>query len=84
MAETLRSLGLSYQGKSDYAKVEPFYQRSLAIYEKRLGPDHPEVGNMLVNLGYLYKAKGDYARAAPLLERALTLFEKALGPTTRP
>ena len=33
-----------------YADAEPLYKRSLAIREKALGPDHPEVGRTLNNL----------------------------------
>ncbi|MBA2503919.1 MAG: CHAT domain-containing protein, partial [Pyrinomonadaceae bacterium] len=55
------------------------YQRSLAIREKALGAQHPDVAVSLNNLAGLYEAKGDYARAEPLHLRALTIWEKALG-----
>jgi tetratricopeptide (TPR) repeat protein len=55
-------------------------RRALAIAEKALGPDHPDVGNHLNNLAGLLQAKGDYAAAEPLFRRALAIDEKALGP----
>jgi hypothetical protein len=36
------------------------YKRSLAIYEKALGPDHPDVALGLNNLALLYKTQGRY------------------------
>ena len=69
---------LEKQGR--YAEVEPLYRRSLAIYERALGPDHPSVGTSLNNLAELYRAQGRYAEAEPLYRRSLAIREKALGP----
>ena len=52
----------------------------LAIREKALGPDHPDVAISLNNLAALYDTQGDYAKAEPLYERSLAVLEKALGP----
>ena len=59
---------------------DPLYERALAIREKALGPDHPDVAKSLNNLALLYRAQGAYERAGPLYERALAIREKALGP----
>ena len=53
---------------------------SLAIAEKALGPDHPDVATILHNLASLYHAQGRYADAEPLYKRSLAIMEKALGP----
>ena len=37
-----------------YAEAEPLYERALAIREKALGPDHPDVATSLNNLAVLY------------------------------
>ena len=58
----------------------PLYERALAIWEKALGPGHPDVATSLNNLAVLYDAQGAYERALPLYERALAILEKALGP----
>jgi len=42
------------QGK--YAEAEPLYQRALAISEKTLGPEHPQVATSLNNLALLYQS----------------------------
>jgi tetratricopeptide (TPR) repeat protein len=61
------------------AEAVPLAQRVLAIDEKALGPDHPNVATALGNLASLYQAKGDYERAEPLYQRALAIYAKALG-----
>jgi tetratricopeptide (TPR) repeat protein len=63
-----------------YAEAEPLYQRSLAIDEKALGPDHPSVATSLNNLAELHKAQGRYVDAEPLYKRSLAIKEKAPGP----
>ncbi|MFY9894662.1 MAG: tetratricopeptide repeat protein [Xanthobacteraceae bacterium] len=62
------------------AEAIPPAQQVLAIREKALGPDHPDVAQALHNLAVLYGQQGRYAEAAPLLKRALAIREKALGP----
>ena len=42
------------------------YKRSLAIREKALGPDHPDVAQSLVNLAALYRKTGRDKEAEPL------------------
>jgi tetratricopeptide (TPR) repeat protein len=74
------------EARGDYTEAEPLYRRALAIDEKVLGPDHPEVANTLNNLAVLLEARGDYTEAEPLYRRALAIDEKALRPnhpTTR-
>ena len=57
---------------------EPLLKRSIAIGEKTLGPDHPDVAQRLNNLGALYQETGRYAEAEPLLKRSLAILEKTL------
>ncbi len=80
MATSLNDLALLYDNQSKYAEAEPLYKRSLAIYEKALGPEHPHVAASLNNLATLYRDQGRYAEAEPLNKRALAIVEKALGP----
>ena len=69
-----------YDDQGRYAEAEPLYKRALAIQEKALGPDHPDVATALNNLAVLYRHQGRYAEAEPLYKRALAIEEKALGP----
>ncbi len=66
------------QGK--YAEAELLNKRALAIREKALGLEHPDVAASLNNLAALYGHQGKYAETEPLYKRALAIREKALGP----
>ena len=57
--------------------LEPM--RSLAIWEKALGREHPDVAKSLSNLALLYQSRGRYADAEPLYQRSLAIYEKVLG-----
>ncbi|MEI7835985.1 MAG: tetratricopeptide repeat protein, partial [Planctomycetota bacterium] len=60
-------------------EAEPLFKRSLAVMEKALGAEHPDVAIALFNLAMVYLKQGDCAAAGPLLNRALAIREKALG-----
>jgi esterase/lipase superfamily enzyme/Tfp pilus assembly protein PilF len=55
-------------------------KRALAIREKALGSEHPEVATSIGSLASLFQAQGHYADTEPLMKRALAINEKALGP----
>ncbi|OIP63615.1 MAG: hypothetical protein AUK30_08190 [Nitrospirae bacterium CG2_30_70_394] len=70
MATSLNNLALLYKTQGHYAQAEPLYRRSLAISERALGPDHPDVATSLENLAALYRATQRIAEAEKLEERA--------------
>ena len=64
------------------AEAEPLYRRALAILEKSLGSDHPNVATALNNLALLLQATNRLAEAEPLYRRALEIllqFSRATG-----
>jgi hypothetical protein len=65
--------------RGQYADAELLFKQSLAIEEKALGPDHPDVGASLNNLALIYRTHGKYIEAEPLYKRSLAIREKALG-----
>ena len=68
-----------YTAKADYTKAEPLYERSLRIFEKVLGEDHPNVASSLNNLAELYRTQGQYEQAEPIYQRSLAIKENTLG-----
>jgi len=84
-AEANHFVARLYESQEDdnlevYVKSEKFYRRALAITEKALGKDHPDVANILNELGELLGLFiGDIDEAMPLFERALAIREKSLG-----
>jgi len=85
VATSLNNLALIYKTQSQFAQAALFYERALAIQEKTLGPDHPDVATSLNNLARLYDNQGQYAQAEPLFKRALAIREKDFGvPSPHP
>jgi len=80
-AEALHKQVIELYRAEKYTDAIPLAERVLAIREKALGLDHPDVALSLNNLALLYKAQGRYADAEPVYKRALAIYEKALGPT---
>jgi len=62
-----------------YDEAIPLARRAVEIREKRLGHNHPLVGDALENLAYLYQGKGKYAQAESLYKRRLSIAEEAYG-----
>ncbi|MCL2119938.1 MAG: DUF2225 domain-containing protein, partial [Planctomycetaceae bacterium] len=54
-------------------------RRSVAIYEKVLGKEHPSTAAMYNNIGVVYKEQGDYDKALEWHLKALAISEKVLG-----
>ena len=77
---SLNNLAALYDDQGRYADAEPLYKRALAIREKALGPDHPDVATSLNNLAELYRTRVATPRPSRCSKRALAICEKALGP----
>ncbi|MCL4456874.1 MAG: CHAT domain-containing protein [Nitrospirae bacterium] len=65
------------QGK--YNEAINYAQQVLAIREKALGSEHPDVATSLSNLAGQYESTGRYAEAEPLYKRELEIREKVFG-----
>ena len=59
-----------YRARRRYEAAEPLYKRALAIWEKTLGPDHPNVATGLENYAALLRETGRHDEAATLVVRA--------------
>jgi tetratricopeptide (TPR) repeat protein len=66
--------------EANLTEAEPLYARAIAIGEKTLGPEHPDLAARFNNLANLYQDTGRYAEAEPLFQRAIAIGEKTLGP----
>jgi hypothetical protein len=58
VAWSLNSLAELHRAQGRYAEAEPFSERALAIRERTLGPDHPDVAAVLENYARLLRATG--------------------------
>ncbi len=50
MGRVLNNLAELYYGQGEYAEAESLYRRALAIQERVLGPEHPDVAASVNNL----------------------------------
>ena len=78
-SDALNALAKFQTERVRYEEALPMYVRSLAILEKALGKDHPDVATGLNNLGGLYHAQGEYRKALTIYVRALAICEKSFG-----
>ena len=79
-AERLTRRARQLYGEGKYDEAIQAAESALALREKALGPEHPDVAAALNNLAFLYDAKRDYAKAEEVYLRSLAIYEKALGP----
>ncbi|MGB6301921.1 MAG: tetratricopeptide repeat protein, partial [Rivularia sp. (in: cyanobacteria)] len=56
-----------------YREAIPLAERALAIREKVLGEEHPDVAQSLNNLALLYYSQGNYSKAEPLYLHSLAI-----------
>jgi len=77
IAKGLEAEGVYYERPGLYKDAEVMYQNSLALKEKMLGIDNPNLAQSLNNLGSLYETQGDFARAEPFYRRAMEISEKS-------
>ncbi len=75
-APSLNNLAALYQAQGNYAEAEPLYRRSLAIMEKALGPEHPNVATNLENYAALLRETGRADEAAEMEARAKAIRAK--------
>ena len=76
MATSLNNLAELYQAQGRHAKAKPLYERALAILEKALGPEHPQVAISLENYASLLRNMGRPEEGVPLESRARAIRAK--------
>ncbi len=76
MAQSLNNLAELYRAQGRYAEAEPHYQRALAILEKVLGPEHPDVATSLENYAALLRETEREDQAKEMEARAKAIRAK--------
>jgi tetratricopeptide (TPR) repeat protein len=62
-----------------YDEAKALHERALAINDRALGSEHPDVAGSLDDLAHVYRMMGDHDRAKSLHERALVIWEQTVG-----
>jgi len=63
-----------------YSELIPIAEKALRDMEKKFGPEHPYVEDILDCLGFAYYELGKSIKAKPFYERSLAIKEKTLDP----
>ena len=79
-AARLAELANLYRRRGLYSHAEVIVKDLVAMRQRVLGADDPEIAGYLANLADIYRATKDYARAEPLYLRSLAIREKSIGP----
>jgi tetratricopeptide (TPR) repeat protein/class 3 adenylate cyclase len=78
-ARLMHTIGRVYQTLGLYKSAAPLLEEALAIREKHLESEHPDVAQSLNDLAYVYAQQGRHEEAESLYKRALTMRENILG-----
>jgi CHAT domain-containing protein/Tfp pilus assembly protein PilF len=80
LAMFIYDLARLYANGADRQKARPLVERSLTLFERSVGPNHPRTALALCQLGVILTNEGDFVQADAVLNRALAIQEKALAP----
>jgi tetratricopeptide (TPR) repeat protein len=68
------------QVQSQITEAEPLFERALTIREKSLGPDAPQVAEVMSDEALLYFYQGKSEQGVSIALRALAIQKRAAGP----
>lgn len=78
-AASLNELAELDRIRGQYSEAEPLYRKALAIRQRSLGMEDPDLAQSLNDLALLLEDKGKYLEAEPLLRQALEIWKKKPG-----
>jgi len=81
---SLENLAMLYQAQGKYTEAQPLFERSLAMMEKTLGPEHPDLMESLKNYTALLQKMGRDAEAAKIEARLLAIRKPKSTPVRTP
>jgi tetratricopeptide (TPR) repeat protein len=76
--------GLTEQRAGRHEQAVESIRRAIALKERALPADHPDIGISWMGLAELLSEGGDYANALGAIEKALSLFQKTYGAASVP
>src|SRR5262249_34850723 len=80
IAEHLLSTAFRLRAAGSFEEAEPLFLQALNVYERVLGPNHPDTARHFVQVAVAYRNASRYDEAAKLLDRAIEASQIAYGP----
>jgi tetratricopeptide (TPR) repeat protein len=82
LASSLTNLGVLYNFRGQSAKAEPLFERAIAIKQKAMGADNPEVVASVGKMCHFYLKAGNGAKADALSNKILAYADKMMKDRT--
>jgi tetratricopeptide (TPR) repeat protein len=79
-ASIYHQLGLAKYDQGKYGEAIEYYEKSLAIKQKRLSPNHPYLAVSYNNIGNVYGTLGNHPKALWFHEKALEIQQQFFPP----
>jgi serine/threonine protein kinase len=79
-AAVREAIGAAYVGVGEARRAASHLERSRALRQEALGPDHPDTLTSMNNLALAYLHAGRLDKAVPLFEQVLAKQKEKLGP----
>jgi tetratricopeptide (TPR) repeat protein len=76
VATSFNNLAELYKSQGRYSEAEPLYQQALALRQKLLGDEHPDVATSFNNLALLYECSGALQRSGTAVSTSPGLVAK--------
>ena len=75
----LNNIGMIYYDRKDFDNAMSYYEKSLDIFKRIFGEQHPNVALLYNNIGELCRSKGDFSLATEHHKKALDIRRLILG-----
>ena len=79
LAIAYNNLGKTYDDLGDHKQALEYKLKALAIFERVLGSNHPDIAAIYNNVGYTYDELGDHKQALVYTLKSLVICERVLG-----
>ena len=79
-ADIYRQLGWVKNDQGKYQEALTFYEKSVAIRQKTLPSNHPDLATSYNNIGAVHYNMGNYPKALSYYEKALEIRQQSLPP----
>ena len=78
LANSLTNLAVLYTGRGQNPKAAPLFERSIAIKQRALGPENPDVVQSVGKLCQFYLSHNDCAKAEPVGTKLAAFAQKTV------